>query len=170
MPDADDDKEDPVAVEPITKRPRACHDADAEKPAAAEVAMDDDAAAVVATDRCKDNNQRSFKMLPFYGEHKRAVSSLAFAPTSLSSSSYGAGAMSCNSNAGHVPILCASASADGCAKVWDLTSSSSDIISGKISNTESTKLDPKISLIGHGRGINGKFLNEVHGRLDHNFI
>lgn len=175
MPDthADDDKEDPV-VEPITKRPRACHDAESEKPTAAEVAMDDDdassAAAAVAADRYEDNNQRPFKMLPFYGEHKRAVSSLAFAPTSLSSSSHGAGTMSCNSNAGLVPILCASASADGCAKVWDLTSSSSEIISGTISNIESTKLDPKFSLIGHGRGINGKFYNEVHGRLYHNYI
>ena len=156
---ADNDMEDLVVVEPSTKRPRACHDADlTENRATGEEAVDDSA------------DESRFKMLPFYGEHKRAVSSLAFAPTSSSSSSsltHGAGAMSYNSNAIQVPILCASASADGCAKVWDLTqsmnstllssSSSSEIISGTVSNTASTKLDPKISLIGHSRGINGEF-------------
>ena len=157
---------DDVVVDPIversTKRQRACHDADMEKRVTEGVAE--------VGNKCDDvNNESQFKMLPFYGEHKRAVSSLAFAPTSSSSSlTHGAGAMSYNSNAIQVPILCASASADGCAKVWDLTqsmnsslsssssSSSSEIISGTVPNTASTKLDPKISLIGHGRGINGE--------------
>ncbi len=152
---ADDYIEDPI-VEPITKRPRACHDADTENRATEGDVIDDSADV---------DNESQFKMLPFYGEHKRAVSSLAFAPSS-SSLRRGAGAMSYNSNATQVPILCASASADGCAKVWDLTqsmnsslssSSSSEIISRTVSNTASTKLDPKVSLIGHGRGINGEF-------------
>ncbi len=161
---ADDVVVDPI-VERSTKRQRACHDADTEN-RAREGVVD-----VVGNKYDDVNNESQFKMLPFYGEHKRAVSSLAFAPTSSSSSlTHGAGAMSYNSNAIQVPILCASASADGCAKVWDLTqsmnsslsssssssSSSSEIISGTVPNTASTKLDPKISLIGHGRGINGE--------------
>lgn len=182
--------EDPI-VEPSNKRPRPCHDADdiatnaeaeTETPAATAAAAVDVATAAIVGDSSDDNSRpRQFKMLPFYGEHKRAVSSVSFAPTRTTASS--AGAMSYNSNATQVPILCASASADGCAKVWDITqsmnsssslsSSSSEIMknkgvypsdnnSGKLaqassSNTACTKLDPKITLIGHNRGINGEF-------------
>ncbi len=174
--------EDPI-VEPSNKRPRPCHDdddddddiatnAETEKPAATAAAVDVATAAIVG-DSSDDSHPRQFKMLPFYGEHKRAVSSVSFAPTISSSSS--TGAMSYNSNATQVPILCASASADGCAKVWDITqsmnsspSSSSKIMNNKdvdpsdaqasSSGSACTKLDPKITLIGHSRGINGELL------------
>lgn len=151
-----------TVVEPSNKRHRASRDADTAKEP-------------TPTGDDNDNHQRQFRMLPCYGDHKRAVSSLAFAPTSSLTGS--AGAMSYNSNATQVPILCASASADACAKIWDITtqcmnpavSSSSpseigennDVDSRKCSvaissNTAGTKLDPKISLIGHSRGINGE--------------
>ena len=151
-----------TVVEPSNKRHRASRDADTAKEPA-------------PTGDDNDNHQRQFRMLPYYGDHKRAVSSLAFAPTSSLTGS--AGAMSYNSNATQVPILCASASADACAKIWDITtqcmnsavssSSPSEIgenndvdsrnCSGALSfNTAGTKLDPKISLIGHSRGINGE--------------
>lgn len=142
-----------TVVEPSNKRHRASRDADTAKEPA-------------PTGDDNDNHQRQFRMLPCYGDHKRAVSSLAFAPTSSLTGS--AGAMSYNSNATQVPILCASASADACAKIWDITtqcmnpavssSSPSEIRKNETtsSNTVGTKLDPKLSLIGHSRGINGE--------------
>ena len=145
-----------TVVEPSNKRHRASRDADTAKEPA-------------PTGDDNDNHQRQFRMLPYYGDHKRAVSSLAFAPTSSLTGS--AGAMSYNSNATQVPILCASASADACAKIWDITtqcmnpavssSSPSEIRKNETtsSNTVGTKLDPKLSLIGHSRGINGELQN-----------
>jgi len=83
--------------------------------------------------------------------------------------------MSLSSNDGHVQVLCASSSADGCAKVWDITknmadhaqtnanSTVNDIALGNesaganltsSSTSPATRLHPKLSLFGHNRGIN----------------
>jgi len=111
-----------------------------------------------------------FTSLPFYGDHKRAISSLSFAP-STSGSRGNNGGMSFNSNSGQVSaVLCASASADGCAKVWDITKNLTDVQSDDPSSNKkkkiagsghpsafpgvATRLDPKLSLFGHNRGIN----------------
>lgn len=177
-------EDDPI-FEPSTKRARGCVDdaADANTEKAKPV-VDTPS---VGKDRGNDDNKhRKYTLLPFYGEHKRAVSSLSFAPTTTSSSSAAAaassfsrgthGAMSYNSNAGQLPVLCASASADGCAKVWDLTQSllppSSEMLQdddgdgdnftiskkklAQSSPNTAYKLDPKVNLVGHGRGINGE--------------
>ena len=75
-----------------------------------------------------DDDECPYVALPFYGEHKRAVSSVAFAPTKpFSLSSYG----SSSSYA-----LCASASADGTVKLWDVTSRMvNDVINPKSSKS-----------------------------------
>lgn len=107
--------------------------------------------------------RRPFVLLPFYGEHKRAVSSLSFASSdsSRSSSSYNSNNQRANTRA-----LCASASADGTAHIWDVTRDSNTgklVSSSSTNNTSSTtpegnsgstRIDPTISLIGHSRGIN----------------
>lgn len=142
-------------------------------------------------DQCHDRDDgepRPFALLPVHGEHKRAVSSLSFAPTPPSSL---LGGNSWNSNGGSrsTHVLCASASADGSAKVWETPtrhdvdddiaadgdvggggegggrrrgqqreggSSSSFMIGSGRTTTSSSRLDPRLSLVGHSRGINGK--------------
>jgi hypothetical protein len=153
-----------------------------------------------------DGEPRPFVLLPMYGEHKRAVSSLSFAPTSASSLSFGGNSWNSNDGSRSTRVLCASASADGSAKVWETptqhdtddsddkatkiaadvdgggggvggggggtdaskkeksgkgpssssSSLSSFIIGSGRTTTSSSRLDPKLSLVGHSRGINGK--------------
>ncbi|GAX17931.1 COMPASS component SWD3 [Fistulifera solaris] len=67
-----------------------------------------------------------FYLLPFHGEHKRAVSTLQFAPSNFIKPNN---------------VMCASASADGTAKIWDISLSSS-------------QLKPLGTCTGHARGIN----------------
>jgi COMPASS component SWD3 len=63
-----------------------------------------------------DREPADFIALPFYGEHKKAVSACSFAPTRaqrpFGSTSYATG---------DAPALCASASADGTVKLWKLS-------------------------------------------------
>jgi COMPASS component SWD3 len=68
-----------------------------------------------------------FECLPFFGAHKRAVSSVQLAPSRLTKSH---------------SVLCASASADGTVKIWDLSSH------GKM------QINPVETMVGHSRGIN----------------
>jgi len=107
-----------------------------------------------------------FVCLPFYGEHKRAVSSVKLAPSRLTK---------------HRAPICASASSDGTVKIWDLSATSSRH-SGKTTTTTTTTmmddtddqndtttadspsknkntknkylLNPTSVLVGHSRGIN----------------
>ena len=81
---------------------------------------------------------RDFECLSVYGEHKRAISSVKIAPSRLTKNREDA-------------ALCASASADGSVKIWDLA--------GSVVENQSTKpneflLNPTSSLVGHARGIN----------------
>ncbi|KAL7535355.1 hypothetical protein ACHAWF_005141 [Thalassiosira exigua] len=132
---------------------------------------------------------RPFAPLPFFGDHKRAVSSLSFAPSSSPALRGHRGGASLNSNAdpgivagagrGPVAALCASASADGSAKIWDVpgvvvpegngttirVARRSDGITdqtphqlappkGAMMSTVTQRLWSRIVLLGHGRGIN----------------
>ena len=114
----------------------------------------------------EEQPRRPFALLPFYGEHKRAVSSLSFASSysSGSSSSYNSNNRHANTRA-----LCASASADGTARIWDVTrdSNTGKLVSSSTSTNGAssiapegnsgdggTRIDPTTSLIGHSRGIN----------------
>lgn len=80
----------------------------------------------------EEQPRRPFVLLPFHGEHKRAISSLSFA-RSTSLSSY-------NSNDQTVKALCASASADGTARIWDVTrdSTTGELISSMTNSTTTT--------------------------------
>ena len=156
---------------------RPLEDDDASKPAAAgtpntstknqEDRMDVDAAEgaslVVA-----DNSEHHYEATPFVGEHKRAVSSVQFAPSKLTkstNSSYSANSNIHGNNKWNV--LAASASADGTAKVWDLkpavesytaaaAASSQRATTTSTSTTSSSPhlLTPHVTCAGHARGIN----------------
>ena len=88
-----------------------------------------------------------FTPLTVYGEHKRAVSSVSFAPPKRNE-------LSINSNAPAL-AMCASASADGTVKLWEV-----DTTIGKtegatsISSGSFTPLTARSHLVGHTKGIN----------------
>ena len=120
----------------------------------------------------KSDTPQPFTSLPFYGDHKRAVSSLSFAPPQSSSSL----------------VLCATACADGSARIWDITKNIQDVqnvtaaidamdtgspkqpskkgattpppppsyhpSSSTFPATAHRRIDPKLNLFGHSRGIN----------------
>jgi len=68
-----------------------------------------------------------FECLPFFGAHKRAVSSVQMAPWKFTKSN---------------SALCASASADGTVKLWDISSEGNG------------QINPIETMVGHSRGIN----------------
>lgn len=71
------------------------------------------------------------------GEHKRAVSSVKFAPSRLSAED---------------KIVVASASADGSIRVWDISKETDEFYT----NNEQLRktLSPMVTCMGHSRGIN----------------
>jgi len=90
------------------------------------------------------NEAQPYELLPVYGEHKRAVSSVSFAPPTNRLPSV-------NSNAAGV-ATCASASADGTVKLWEVVTS---IGREDTVNIESpAPLVARSHLLGHTRGIN----------------
>jgi COMPASS component SWD3 len=80
-----------------------------------------------------DDDASPFVCLPMYGEHKRAVSSVKLAPSRLTK---------------HHAALCASASADGSVKIWDLGDPQFP------EHGNDYALQPVATLVGHSRGIN----------------
>ena len=84
-----------------------------------------------------DEEASPFVCLPMYGEHKRAVSSVRLAPSRLTKQ--------------HA-ALCASASADGCCKIWDL----GDPLfpDHRDGGRGEYALQSIATLVGHSRGIN----------------
>lgn len=112
--------------------------------------MDDDETAL------KHSAPPPFVRLPMYGEHKRAVSSVKFAPSRLTR------------NRSERASVCASASSDGCVKIWDLGSSAVEPVTQSENNKDGNAtsaaapqwdsnrylLQPAQTLIGHSRGIN----------------
>ena len=104
-----------------------------------------------------DGSPSPFVCLPMYGEHKRAVSSVKLAPSKLTKHRENA-------------ALCASASADGSVKIWDLagsavahsqqqqqsSSSGPDRSAGSSADSRGNTylLHPASTLLGHSRGIN----------------
>ena len=81
-----------------------------------------------------DNNDDDMDMMdpfvksPFYGEHRRAISSVALAPTKVTTNT-----------------ICASAGADGSVKLWNANPDDSSF---------KGPLSPISTFIGHSRGIN----------------
>ena len=77
-----------------------------------------------------------FSRLNVYGEHKRAVSSVKFAPSRLCQGSN---------------VLVASASASSSIKLWNL---SQDVLDESLDETKRRVLEPTIICRGHARGVN----------------
>ena len=73
--------------------------------------------------------------LNVYGEHRKAVSSIQFAPSRLTK------------NRNHA-VLAASASADGTVKIWDLQQENAGLESNR------RAMNPYATCLGHARGIN----------------
>ena len=73
--------------------------------------------------------------LNVYGEHRKAVSSIQFAPSRLTK------------NRNHA-VLAASASADGTVKIWDLQQENASLESNR------RAMNPYATCLGHARGIN----------------
>lgn len=92
-----------------------------------------------------NNKGGNYELLPGYGEHKRAVSSVKFAPTRLTKKS----------------ALCASSSADGVIKLWDLADCCASDNDAAASATSSFAVEPKVTCSGHSRGINEICWNPV---------
>jgi len=89
-----------------------------------------------------------FVEIPYHGEHRRAVSCVSFAP-----------ATSCDSPFSN--ITCASGSADGTVKLWDVSASmiadapASPPQEGVPKNCHPNRMMSAVStLVGHSRGIN----------------
>ena len=127
---------------------------------------DDDDDDAMSVDE-QQQQQPAYTLLPGFGEHKRAVSSVKFAPTRLTKRS----------------ALCASSSADGVIKLWDLqdgfqaapTAARATTMTTTTTEAESTAdgsptktvtkdeafMEPKLSCTGHSRGINEICWNPV---------
>jgi len=144
------------------------------------------------TDTSQKNDEKHanqlYSKMPYHGDHRRAVSSVAFAPTEslVSRGRFGDTSLNCAQGSG-VVAMCASASADGSAKIWEITEDMMEISkshrslpsdgldasnapttpemgsnpqnltnaqSESISAPSSTLLQPKLTLVGHYRGIN----------------
>lgn len=85
-----------------------------------------------------------FVELPMYGEHKRAVSSVKFAPARLTKHRKPTGD-------NNMTAICASASSDGTVKIFDLGSRS---VEPQQPESKKYVLNPTTTLVGHSRGIN----------------
>lgn len=90
-------------------------------------------------DRMDVDEPLPFECLPFYGSHKRAVSSVQLAPTRLTKRD---------------SALCASASADGTVKIWDVASSAESSRSGGSEKSPAAQMTAVETMVGHSRGIN----------------
>ncbi|KAK1738665.1 WD40 repeat domain-containing protein [Skeletonema marinoi] len=108
-----------------------------------------DAMEIAPTDG--EGSAPEYAALPVYGEHKRAVSSVSFAPPT-SQNNNGSSVSSNNAPPGGL-ATCASASADGTVKIWqvDTTIGRTDTAADMKS---STPLTARSHLQGHTRGIN----------------
>lgn len=106
-------------------------------------------------------SQSQYRLLPVFGDHKRAVSSIKFAPSKLTKNKPNA-------------AIVASASASAFIKIWDLqsalqteteestTSTSKTLSSSKSTGPSSRKpLQDATVCIGHSRGINDICWNPV---------
>lgn len=93
--------------------------------------------------RSHSESKPGYRRLSVYGEHKRAVSSVKFAPSRITK------------NRNHA-ALAASASASAFVKIWDLNQAT-------LENTDSERkaLSHAVMCVGHSRGINDLSWNPV---------
>jgi COMPASS component SWD3 len=100
-------------------------------------------------DDCDDEEDEApglYKNLAVYGEHKRAVSSVKLAPSKLTKNR-------------EYAALCASASADGSVKIWDLKQQQQLEQAGETGTRR--LLTAAQTCVGHSRGINDVCWNPV---------
>ena len=91
-----------------------------------------------------------YHCLPIHGEHKRAVSCLSFAPSTAASTTVAS--TSCIDK-----VVCASASADGSVRLWDISTHLDTCTTTNNDSSTSNKsnlLLPVATITGHTRGIN----------------
>jgi COMPASS component SWD3 len=120
----------PPSTTSTKKRPLDSPSSDVHK----EATNDNDG--VNVDDADDDTMPNPYVNLPVFGEHKRAVSAVKFAPHRLTKNRASA-------------ALAASASADGSVKIWDLQ----DGFNGSSSGAR-RMLSPIQTCVGHSRGIN----------------
>jgi COMPASS component SWD3 len=104
------------------------------------------------------NHHSHYTCLPILGQHKKAVSCVSFAPTIPSTINT---TTSSSSNGHEEPCICASASADGTVRLWDIGPSIQDYYltttSTETTTTTSsspTTFNPTGIIMGHSKGIN----------------
>jgi WD40 repeat protein len=114
-------------------------------------------------DELMSSEPTPFVNLPFYGEHKRAVSSVKLAPSRLTRHRTPA-----PDSITSMVAICASASSDGTVKIFDLAASVNTMTPASTDSQQSTTLNaststssspksilsPVTTLVGHARGIN----------------
>lgn len=84
-----------------------------------------------------DPDLKPFVELPFRGEHKKAVSAISFAPINTTK------------------VLCATSSADGSARIWDIDEAVNCGAKNALASESPVQIQPKSVLYGHnGKGIN----------------
>ena len=148
---------------PPSKRAKTTDDDDQVESESNAMSVDDD-----DESGSKKSKAKTYQLLPGFGEHKRAVSSVKFAPTRLTKRS----------------ALCASSSADGVIKLFDVqdcwtkhqqhqqqqpggggasasASGGTAAASDSKDNSSEGLLEPKLTCTGHSRGINEICWNPV---------
>ena len=98
----------------------------------------------VDDEEVNESNKHLYAVLPGYGEHKRAVSSVKFAPGRLMKKDRPTAA------------ICASSSADGYIKLWNVQQPGDGERSG-----DNSLLEPTVTCGGHTRGINDIAWNPI---------
>uniref|UniRef100_A0A6S8VLB2 WDR5-like beta-propeller domain-containing protein n=1 Tax=Ditylum brightwellii TaxID=49249 RepID=A0A6S8VLB2_9STRA len=145
-----------------------------------------ESSSTTATTAGNHPGDQPYIVLPYHGEHKRAISSVRFAPSAPYDTAEGGGATarapgatsaaalasalggdssatsrtvgdSIGPRKSTTACLLASASADGTAKIWELTHTMLDRVSkwyGAPNAPSNKNLIPIATLVGHARGIN----------------
>lgn len=101
-------------------------------------ALSSEATSTKATSESATNNE-IYECIPVHGQHNKAVSCVSFAPSIR------------NISTSHDNVVCASASADGTVRIWDITN---HIHEPRSSTQKSEAILPAGVVSGHSKGIN----------------